>query len=272
MPIPFDPGYVTAPFKTLCENFPGLDVYPPKDFRVEWGPIFHRGRLDGTARVLVIGQDPGQHESIARRILVGEAGQRVQGFLAKLGIDTSYVMINTFLYSVYGQGGSKHKADQPLIDYRNSWIDALMAPGKIEAVVAFGTLAKDAFQRWQTTPNGQASQVAFEPLTHPTAPESAASNDSTKYAPTMIKMLNGWNAALPRLRTAIQHPDQARPLVLYGQDLIPADRSPIPRGDLPAGIPVWMGGTATWAVRKGETPNLKRATVVVTVPKADRPW
>ena len=56
-----------------------------------------RGRLDGSARVLVIGQDPAQHEAIARRILIGEAGHRVQGLLAKLGIDHSYTMVNTFL-------------------------------------------------------------------------------------------------------------------------------------------------------------------------------
>ena len=37
--------------------------------------------------MLIIGQDPAQHETMARRILVGEAGQRIQGFLAKLGMD-----------------------------------------------------------------------------------------------------------------------------------------------------------------------------------------
>jgi hypothetical protein len=31
--------------------------------------------------VLVIGQDPAQHETIAGRTLVGEAGHRIQGFL-----------------------------------------------------------------------------------------------------------------------------------------------------------------------------------------------
>ncbi|MEU9631544.1 hypothetical protein AB0D89_32745 [Streptomyces luteogriseus] len=40
---------------------------------------------------------------MTRRILVGTAGRRFQGFLAKLGIDTSYVLINTYLCSVYGQ-------------------------------------------------------------------------------------------------------------------------------------------------------------------------
>ena len=85
----FCPGY-PSPFDALVANYPGEDVYPSADFRVEWGPIFHRGRLDGSARVLVLGQDPATHESISRRILVGEAGQRVQGLLAKLGIRRSY--------------------------------------------------------------------------------------------------------------------------------------------------------------------------------------
>ena len=101
--VEFDPGYGDAPFKTLVRRLSGADIYPADGFRVEWGPIFHRGRLDGS-RVLVIGQDPAQHESIVRRILVGEAGQRCQGFLAKLGITQSYVMVNTFLYSVIKSG------------------------------------------------------------------------------------------------------------------------------------------------------------------------
>ena len=79
----FDPGPVSEPFATLARNYPGPHTYDPDRFRVEWGPIFHRGRLDGSARILVLGQDRGQHESIAHRCLVGEAGQRVQGFLWK---------------------------------------------------------------------------------------------------------------------------------------------------------------------------------------------
>src|SRR5213083_1099827 len=112
MPTAFDPGYGEEPFASLVAGYPGAVAYPADGFRLEWGPVFHRGRLDGSARVLVLGQDPAQHETIARRILVGEAGQRIQGFLAKLGIDRSYVMINTFLYAVYGQrGGERHRTD-----------------------------------------------------------------------------------------------------------------------------------------------------------------
>src|SRR6266702_1008375 len=97
----FDPGYYREPVRSLCAAAPGSDVYPTANFRTEWGPVFHRGRLDGTARVLVIGQDPAQHETIARRVLVGAAGHRLQGLLVKLGISRSYVLINAFLFSVY---------------------------------------------------------------------------------------------------------------------------------------------------------------------------
>ena len=55
MPHSFDPGCFAEPFRTLCIQYPEADVYPADQFRVEWGPIFHRGRLDGTARILVIG-------------------------------------------------------------------------------------------------------------------------------------------------------------------------------------------------------------------------
>jgi len=78
---PFDAGYCEEPFRTLAGDYPETETYPSGQFRVEWGPIFPRGRLDGSARVLIIGQDPAQHESVVRRILVGEAGRRVQAFL-----------------------------------------------------------------------------------------------------------------------------------------------------------------------------------------------
>ena len=142
MTIPFCPGYNQEPFATLVANYPGKDVHPVKDFRVEWGPVFHRGRLDGTARILVIGQDPAQHETVLRRILVGTAGKRVQGFLRRLGFNHSYVLINTFLYSVFGQGGGTRQIKNAAITaYRNRWIKAILDSSPIEAVVAFGGLA-----------------------------------------------------------------------------------------------------------------------------------
>jgi hypothetical protein len=269
----FDPGYDRPSFASLVRDYPGSDVFPPADFRVEWGPIFHRGRLDGTARVLVVGQDPGAHETFARRILVGEAGQRVQGFLAKLGIDRSYVMINAFLYSVYGQsGGERHKHDPAIIAYRNRWIDAVAGAGKIEAIVAFGTLADEAYQAWRATGSGKSSTVPYEHVPHPTYPDSSSGGVKAKFDTAMASMLKAWNDALARLAQAIDHPDAQRPLVPYGSTLLPEDHSVIPEQDLPAGLPAWMGGLDSWSDRQGATTDLKRATLVVTVPTADRTW
>src|SRR4029450_5457923 len=140
----FCAGY-PAPFDALVADYPGEDVYPSADFRVEWGPIFHRGRLDGSARVLVLGQDPATHEWIKRRSLGGGAGRRGPGLLAKLGIQRSYVMVNTFLYSVYGQGGgNRHDDDEAIAAYRNAWLDALLVDSQVTAVVSLGQLAGQA--------------------------------------------------------------------------------------------------------------------------------
>ncbi|MGH3085350.1 MAG: uracil-DNA glycosylase family protein [Gaiellaceae bacterium] len=170
----FDPGYGSEPFRSLVADVPGASAYPAGDFRLEWGPVFHRGRLDGRARVLVLGQDPAQHETILRRILVGEAGHRIQGFLWKLGIERSYVMVNTFVYSVFGQGrGNKHRHNPKIAAYRNRWLGALLKPGRIEAVVALGSLADSAWQDFLASPELSGVQVAFRRITHPTQLEAA---------------------------------------------------------------------------------------------------
>jgi uracil-DNA glycosylase len=79
--VAFCPGYINEPFKSLSENSPDEKTYSPLDLRIEWGPIFHSGRLDALARLLIKGQDPATSETIVRRILEGVAGQRIQGFL-----------------------------------------------------------------------------------------------------------------------------------------------------------------------------------------------
>lgn len=267
----FDPGYGQEPFKTLCENYPADDVYPIDDFRLEWGPIFHRGRLDGSARVLLIGQDPAQNETIVRRILVGEAGQRIQGFLAKLGIDRSYVMINTFLYSVYGSVSAKNRKTPALIEYRHRWLNALIVGQHIEAVVALGTLADEAWKRWAATPEGQAVTMTYVAITHPTQPESSSKGDKDKLRTATKTMLKKWNEALQTLHPAITHPDSVKPLQLYDETWQPGDKVTIPDIDLPPGLPSWMREQDNWARRVGADVNAKRRNITVTVPKGIAP-
>jgi uracil-DNA glycosylase len=266
----FDEGYGQEPFRSLVGEYPGDDIYPAADFRTEWGPIFHRGRLDGSARVLVIGQDPAAHETIARRILVGVAGQRTQGFLAKLGLTRSYVFVNTFLYSVVTQsGGTSHQNDAAIVGYRNRWIDAIIDTNGIEAVIALGTLADHAWTLWKKTPKGKATNVAFAHIIHPTADRNV--HGDAQHAAFVKQMLVNWNSALTTAHAAITHPDVSGPLVLYGDDFLPTDLVEIPEIDLPAGLPRWMRSLDPWASRVGANAAAQRATIQVVVPPAFLP-
>jgi len=135
----FDPGPIGA-FATHWDNRPSYNSVKAR-FRMNWGPIYYRGRLDGSAKVIIIGQDPAADENVARRILVGSAGQRVQGFLRKLGINKSYVMVNTFLYGLKGQIDAEAKtisASATIKNWRNQLLDMLKT-GQTQAVIAFGT-------------------------------------------------------------------------------------------------------------------------------------
>ena len=280
----FDPGYPER-FWPLLRDHPGPETYPPHDFRVEWGPIFHRGRLDGSARVLVIGQDPAAHEAISRRILIGLAGQRVQGFLAKLGITRSYVMVNAFLYSVYGQeAAQRHKDDEPILDYRHRWLDELAAGNDFDAVIAFGQLAGQGIARWRRTPGGRPHhKVPLVRLTHPTAPDSAAAAGQVSLEEATRRLLEGWNEGLTKLSGVIV-PDKPKKLVPYGTRFLARDLTPIPEADLPPGAPPWMRSSEEWAWRRpledkdGTHPagvsasEAKRAGIAVRVPKRQRLW
>ncbi|WP_371493942.1 hypothetical protein OG871_02635 [Kitasatospora sp. NBC_00374] len=57
----FDPG-PTEQFAKLFAQVPD----PPVEsaFWFDWGPIFYRGRLDGSARVLIVASDPGPTERV----------------------------------------------------------------------------------------------------------------------------------------------------------------------------------------------------------------
>src|SRR3546814_1553331 len=96
--IEFDKGPL-QPFARIFAACPDYGELK-RHFWYDWGPIFHRGRTNGSARVLCIASDPGATERIAARTLVGDAGQRVQGFLAKLGLTRSYLLLNAFSYAL----------------------------------------------------------------------------------------------------------------------------------------------------------------------------
>jgi uracil-DNA glycosylase len=267
----FDPGYQRRPYRRLVTDYPDEAAYPIESFRVEWGPVFHRGRLDGTARVLVIGQDPAAHEAIVRRILVGEAGQRAQGLLARLGIDRSYVFINTFLYSVYGSRGAKCVDDDAVAGYRNKWIDAIVGDQPIEAIISLGQLAGTSYELWRATPNGTASTAVHANGRHPTYPESASRSGTITKSAAFAELCRSWNDVLDALQPVLT-PEASPPGTRYGSTITHDDLAEIPSRDLPPGLPPWMGALDAWAIRSGATKQMKRASITVTVPTRARVW
>lgn len=272
MGVDFDAGYTAARYRKLVSDYPDSSAYPSAAFRVEWGPIFHRGRLDGSARVLVIGQDPATHESICRRILVGEAGQRVQGLLARLGITRSYVLVNAFLYPVATQSAGERRVDDPaIVAYRNRWLDAIAAHNDLQAIVALGHVADRAHETWRGTPAGAACRAAYAAVTHPTYPEAAARGRIVTKSEAFARLCRSWNEALRALHPVVT-PDVPTPLRAYRTAIVEADLAPIPAADLPPGLPAWMRSLDTWAMRTGKDAETRRATIAVAVPRPARSW
>ena len=138
---------------------------------------------------------------------------------------------------------------------------------EVEAVVSLGTAADEAWELWKTTPAGLASSVAHAAVTHPTQPESSSKGDKAKLAAATVKLLQNWNAGLQLLSPAITHPDEPRPLVLYGSTWAEGDRLPMLEMDFPAGLPSWMREQDGWAKRAGKDNAAKRRNITITVPK-----
>ena len=229
-----DPG-PPCHWERLFEKAPLADYvnHPGNPFHTHFGPVFYRGRLDGTARVLIVGQDPSTDELIAHRILAGDAGQRLQFLLGKLGLTRSYLMLNTFLFGIFGQYQSSLGAEPAIQQYRNQLFDHAKATNKLEAVFCFGKAAHESVLAWPGL--GSLPMVYF---LHPSFPDDAA-------------LAQNWNQHLAPAHAAVaaDH-DGLVDLTPYGATI---DKAPIPRFDLPFGAPAWEGTNGTSSQRQGET-------------------
>ncbi|WP_328350074.1 hypothetical protein OG976_14815 [Mycobacterium sp. NBC_00419] len=209
-------------FATLPEIAPQYRPY----FWYDWGPVFYRGRLDGSARLLGIGSDPGPTERLVGRTLIGDAGQRTQGLLTKIGLTRSYILVNAYPVAVHPSNVSQAKpvlSDPQQLAWRNHFYDMLVTPN-LEVIVALGANASAAVKLWTTRPN-----VALFELPHP------SNHDETL-------LLNKWRAALPQLRAAITPDADGDPTgPTYGATFEESDYQRIPAADLPFGLPPWIG-------------------------------
>ena len=248
-------------------NYRGLGkaVLGREKFRWHFGPMFYRGRLmDGDARVLVIGQEGAQDESLGHRSFVGGTGARMQHFLHHIGITRSYLFLNTFVYPINGQyDGTKlrwlaQSMDSPIAQHRHAILDHVLARNDLRLVVAVGVAAKETVVTWVKAHGGSCPagaedvsrcdgtvlrpKVRIVGVRHP---GGAGKGGSTAAIIADFKkaigQIEGWASAdaswLP--------PDpgaQRLPAASYKYK-----SAPIPLRDLPYGIPwrVGQGGTSS---------------------------
>jgi uracil-DNA glycosylase len=200
-------------------------AHPANRFRTDFGPVYYRGRLNGSTKILIVGQDPSTDEILVQRAFVGLSGQRVQGILKKIGITRSYVMFNAFLFGIFQQFDAQMQGislEPDILNYRNSLFDKVKAESSLQLIISFGNGADHAIQHWP----GRAGITWLE-LTHPAADDNFVSTN--------------WNANLAALHAAVTPDDAALvDLSAYPVDMAGA-AADIPRQDLPFGVPTWHG-------------------------------
>lgn len=162
-PSEFDPGPPrNRKWARLFSEVPnyrglGMAVTGRETFRWHFGPMFYRGRLgDGDVKVLIVGQEGAQDESLAHRSFAGGTGARMQHFLNHLGITRSYLFLNTFCYPIFGQYGEHLRRlaqdpASPIAAHRNQLFDYVVARNDLQLVIAVGTAAKESVASWLET-------------------------------------------------------------------------------------------------------------------------
>ena len=230
-------------------------------FRWHFGPMFYRGRLgDGQVRVLVVGQEGAQDESLAHRSFSGGTGARMQHLLRHLGITRSYLFLNTFVYPIFGQYGAElrvlaqHVAS-PIRIHRERIFDYLVARNDVHLAIGVGTAAKESLASWVASHGGNAN------------PAKLHEADATVISPRlqMLGVLHpggasagGATAIIADFKAAARRVARWRtddagwlPADADGQIQPPDDyryrSAPIPFRDLPYGLPwrIGRGGTSS---------------------------
>ncbi len=172
-----------------------------------------------------------------RRTLVGDSGQKTQGFLAKLGLIRSYVLVNAFAVALHPGKASKGRQilanNATLATFRHGFYDRLLAGGALEAVVAFGDNAQLAYDLWAAS-NPAVGAIPVVKVAHPAAVDRGGSGNDAA--------LKAWAKAVTTLR-AIVTPDPAGDASgpNFGAYFTECDYARIPRWDLPQPAPAYAG-------------------------------
>ena len=235
-----DPG-PAGTIKAIMDATPDYksEVGDDTTFWYAFGPVFYRGRLDGSARVLGIASDPGPAECLpfARRALVGDSGQKTQGFFAKLGLTRSYVLVNGFAVALRPSQKTKGikvlKNNVAIRTARHALYDGLLAGGALQAIIAFGDVAHQAYDLWAAS-NPAVKAVPSVKLAHPAAVDRTASGNDAA--------LKAWSRGITKLRRIVTpDPDGDASGPNFGGYFTEIDYARIPRWDLPAAAPAYLG-------------------------------
>lgn len=236
-------------------------------FRWHFGPMFYRGRLkDNAVKVVVIGQEGAQDESLSHRSFTGGTGARLQFFLNYMGITRSYLFLNTFVYPIFGQYGSSklrwlaQDPSSPIVKHRHEIFNYVLMRNDVHLIIAVGRAAKESVVTWVesrggTCPAGsqdviQCTGSHLDPHTkiigvvHPGA---AGGGSTTAIKADFIKALGkikDWMDADPTWLP----PDNDG--VRKFDEEYKYKSAPIPFRDFPYGIPLRLGRGGTSSNRK----------------------
>jgi uracil-DNA glycosylase len=273
VPWEFDPGppqnrewsrlFAETPnYRAIGRNATGKE-----QFRWHFGPMFYRGRLtDGEVKVLVIGQEGAQDESLAHRSFAGGTGARMQHFLAHLGITRSYLFLNTFVYPIFGQYDDELRPlaqglASLIVLHRHAVLDYLVERNDLRLVVAVGTAAKETVVTWVKAHGGSCGQGAKDVsrcetsviapklkavgVVHPGAAGKGGSTAAIRADfVKALEKISAWDAQDPAWLPVDQGAVRQAPSVYKYKS------APIPFRDLPYGVAWRIGRGGTSSNRK----------------------
>ena len=252
----------TPNYRAFAETYMGKEK-----FRWHFGPMHYRGRLKkNQVKVLIIGQEGAMDESLAHRAFVGSSGGRMQHMLDYLGIDYSYLFLNTFLYPINGQYSERkikvlgQHSSSPIVRQRNEILNYVREKNDLRLIIAVGTAAKETVCTWIEHLGGRCPDGIdnFNTAdTHLIAPRAKVMGiihpGALHQADMKERVLEDYRSAMLQIEQWIAQdtewlpcdPGMERNFSLPFEIL----KKPIPFRDLPAGIS-WRLGNGTSAGRR----------------------
>src|SRR4029450_793779 len=126
-------------------------------------------------QVVPAGQEAAQDESLSHRSFTGGTGARTQHLLRHLGLDRSYLFLNSFVYPIFGQYTDDLRPlaqdrRSPIVAHRHRILDKAVVDGDVRLVVAVGRAAKESIATWIKAHGGSADPERLDQATLGSAP------------------------------------------------------------------------------------------------------